>query len=172
MRTVDKVIECHNLFHFLPFVYFLSALGRPIWAAFVLYGSDCVISKYCDRCHKKLKVGEKCGCTHKIGHKVCKSDDFYYTPEWHRAREECIRLCCGLDLYSLSQGKIEFGYTVHHIEPINKRPDLRLTQSNLIYLTESNHKLIHSMYETGMYQEVTELLRYLKERFVSSQNSE
>ena len=107
---------------------------------------------------------------HKIGHKVCKSDDFYYTPEWHRARTECIRLCCGLDLYSLYvNGAIEYGYTVHHIEPINKRPDLRLTQSNLIYLTESNHKLIHSMYEKGIYQEVAELLRCLKERFVLSQ---
>lgn len=125
-----------------------------------------LLVKYCDKCHKALKIGEKCDCTYKIKHKVCKDDDFYFSADWHRARTECIRLCCGLDLYSLSQGLIEYGYTVHHIEPVNKRPDLKLTQSNLIYLTESNHKLIHSAYEKGEYKEMTELLRKLKADFI------
>ncbi len=173
MRTVDKVIECHNLFHFLPFVYFLSALGRPMWAAFVLYGSDCVISKYCDRCHKKLKIGEKCECSEKLkadekrDYTNYHSDSFYGSTDWQRAREQCKTLCCGLDLYSLYvKGVIEYGSTVHHIVPIDVDRKLRLTQSNLIYLTESNHRLIHSLYKTGRYSETVELLKNLKKKHI------
>ena len=125
-----------------------------------------MIAKYCDRCHKRLKIGEKCECAYRTSHKVCKEDDFYYTSDWHKARADCIRLCCGLDLYSLSQGKIEYGYTVHHIVPVDKDPALRLVQSNLIYLTESNHRSIHSAYERGNYQEMSAFLRKLKADFV------
>jgi len=125
-----------------------------------------VLIKYCDKCRKRLKIGEKCTCTYKTDHKVCADDDFYNTSEWHKAREQCKKFCCGLDLYSLYNGKIEYGYTVHHIQPVNIKPDLKLVQSNLIYLTESNHKLIHAMYENGQYEKMSSLLSGIKERFV------
>ena len=124
-----------------------------------------MLTKYCDRCHKKLRIGEKCSCLYLHDHKVCMDDDFYKTSEWRKARDECIRLCCGLDLYSLYNGKIEYGYTVHHIRPVNLVPNLKLVQSNLIYLTESNHKFIHSMYEHGKYEKTAELLLILKNEF-------
>ena len=125
-----------------------------------------ILCKYCTRCHKQLKIGEKCSCTYKTDHKVCMSDDFYNSKDWRKVREECIRLCCGLDLYSLSKGLIEYGYTVHHIEPVDLAPNLKLSQSNLIYLTESNHKLIHSMYASGQYHETIIFLKDLKRMFV------
>lgn len=125
-----------------------------------------MLSKYCDKCHKRLKIGEKCTCTYKTDHKICSDDDFYNTSDWHKAREQCKMLCCGLDLYSLSQGRIEYGFTVHHIEPINLKPDLRLVQSNLIYLTESNHRIIHGLYDSGQYEKTVILLQNIKERFI------
>lgn len=94
------------------------------------------------------------------------TDDFYKTGDWIKARAKCIQDCCGLDLYSLYvHGVIEYGFTVHHIEPINITPELRLTQSNLIYLTESNHQIVHSLYDSGKYVETIALLYSLKERF-------
>ena len=134
---------------------------------------DYMISKYCDRCHKKLKVGERCGCTEKLkadekrDYTNHHSDSFYSSTEWQKAREQCKILCCGLDLYSLYvKGVIEYGFTVHHIVPIDVDRKLRLTQSNLIYLTESNHRLIHSLYKTGRYSETVELLKNLKKKHI------
>lgn len=125
-----------------------------------------MISKYCDKCHKRLKIGEKCSCLYKHDHKICMDDDFYKTTEWRNARSKCIELCCGLDLYSLSKGKIEYGYTVHHIEPLDIMPRLALVQSNLIYLTESNHRIIHELYKKGYYRELSKHLKKLKTKFV------
>ncbi len=97
-------------------------------------------------------------------------DDFYQSVQWRQIREQCIELCCGLDLYSLYKGRIEYGYTVHHIRPAHFAPQLRLVQSNLIYLTESNHKLIHSLYEHGQYEKTAALLLKLKENFIKGGN--
>ena len=129
-------------------------------------GGDDVICKYCDKCHKRIRIGEKCGCRYKHDHKVCIDDDFYKSVEWRNARSKCIELCCGLDLYSLSMGKIEFGYTVHHIEPLDIMPRLALVQTNLIYLTESNHRIIHELYKKGHYGELTTQLKRIKREFI------
>ncbi len=125
-----------------------------------------MIIKYCDRCKKKLRIGERCSCAYKFDHKICMEDDFYRSREWLTARKKCIELCCGLDLYSLHQGRVECGFTVHHIRPLRLSPELSLSQSNLIYLTESNHKLIHSMYEHGQYENTAVLLLKLKKDFI------
>lgn len=127
---------------------------------------DHMLSKYCDRCHQRLRIGEKCRCTYRFDHKVCQEDDFYQTKEWKEARQKCRELCCGLDLYSLYHGRVEYGLTVHHIRPVNLSPELKLTQSNLIYLTESNHKRIHSLYEHGQYETTVTLLLQLKQDFI------
>ena len=126
-----------------------------------------MIVKYCVRCHKRLKIGEQCTCTAKRLSKEYKSDDFYRSPDWLTVRAECIRLCCGLDLYSLFiDHAIEYGYTVHHIVPIEKDKSLMLSQSNLIYLTESNHRKIHSLYDAGKFDETAQMLRKFKNAFV------
>lgn len=124
-----------------------------------------MLSKFCDRCHKRLNIGEQCKCT--LSKYQKDTEDFYRTSSWLKVRDHCIELCCGLDLYSLFVYKtIEYGRTVHHIVPLKKDESLALEQSNLIYLTDSNHALIHSMYKSGQYKQTIELLRKIKAQFV------
>lgn len=92
-----------------------------------------MLSKFCDRCHKRLNIGEQCKCT--LSKYQKDTEDFYRTSSWLKVRDHCIELCCGLDLYSLFVYKtIEYGRTVHHIVPLKKDESLALEQSNLIYL--------------------------------------
>lgn len=58
--------------------------------------------------------------------------------------------------------KIEYGFTVHHIVPLINDYSKRLQQSNLIYLTESHHRLIHRLYDAE-YQETVEALKTFSE---------
>lgn len=126
---------------------------------------DDILSKYCDRCHKRLRIGQICKCSFARYNKKA-TEEFYKTSNWVRARAHCIELCCGLDLYSLFVYKtIEYGRTVHHIVPLKKNPSLSLEQSNLIYLTDANHSMIHEMYKS-QYQQTVELLTSIKAQFV------
>lgn len=52
----------------------------------------------------------------------------------------------GLDEYAFAQGILEIGNTAHHIYPIDERPDLKLSASNLIFLSAKNHNRIHGEY--------------------------
>ena len=52
----------------------------------------------------------------------------------------------GLDEYALSNGQLIKGNTVHHIYPIDERPDLSLSVDNLIYLSPRSHGYIHGEY--------------------------
>lgn len=131
-----------------------------------------MISKQCARCGKRIRIGAGCGCVTSKRHAPTGSDQysdavkvFYHTKEWERARDACIHQCHGLDLYSLFVlRKIEYGHTVHHIIPLIDNYALRISQSNLIYLTESNHRILHKLYETD-YAGTTALLQSLKIRF-------
>ena len=125
--------------------------------------------KFCDRCHRQLRIGEKCPVCFKLRNKSYSTDedDFYKSPEWLKVRRQCIELCCGLDLYSLyCNNTIEYGYTVHHIEPVNVSPQLKLEQSNLIYLSESSHQIVHSLYRNGKYLKTVNFLKSIKEKFI------
>lgn len=125
-----------------------------------------MIAKYCDRCRRRLRVGQECRCTRTIRNETYISDDFYHSSLWEQARELCIADCCGLDLYALFvQHKIEFGRTVHHIMPLEEYPKLRLERDNLIYLSDANHRLVHSHYSDGKFRETAALLRDIKKRF-------
>lgn len=132
-----------------------------------------MISKRCDRCGKRIAVGQDCGCRltkqKRMNNELAEKDkSFYNTNEWNTARLECIKRCHGIDLYSLFVlNKIEYGFTVHHIVPLDDDYSLRKTQSNLIYLTESNHQTVHRLYD-GRYFETIDLLRSLLQRFAEA----
>jgi len=109
------------------------------------------IVKRCSRCNKRIPSGSKCDCKQKRykeydkDKKTSKESQFYKTAEWLAAREKAIYNCGGMDLYSLYVLKrIEYGQTVHHIEPLEERWELRVDGGNLIYLTESNHRVLHN----------------------------
>lgn len=132
-----------------------------------------MISKICIRCGKRIPISSSCSCMkkfkdktnshHKYNNNIKK---FYSTKEWINLRERCIAKCHGIDLYSLFVlNKVEYGEVVHHIIPIVDDYDKRLDADNLIYLTECNHKLIHSLYQSS-YDETAAMLRSLLDRGV------
>ena len=87
---------------------------------------------------------------------------FYKSSDWLKARDKCIQRCCGIDLYSyFVLHRIEYGQTVHHIVPLLDNYSLRLSQDNLIYLTESNHRTIHKLYESEYLETVKSLRKIL-----------
>ena len=129
---------------------------------FVLYsGGDDMIRQKCDNCGRFLPVNRKCGCRpDKFRHEF-----FYDTYEWKKARELCRKKCLGLDLYSyFVLNKIEYGRIVHHIVPLEKDYSLRTAQSNLIYLTDSNHMKIHELYMHD-FENTVKILRGCIEKF-------
>jgi hypothetical protein len=123
-----------------------------------------MLSKLCPNCGKKIGIGKVCGCrkNDRVGTLSKYSAEikrFYTTNEWEKARNICISKCFGLDLISLFlEKKIEYGFTVHHIVPLINDYSKRLLQSNLIYLTESHHRLVHMLYDAD-YQTTVEALK-------------
>ena len=51
------------------------------------------------------------------------------------------------------------------IVPLKDDWSKRVDKKNLIYVTESNHQLIHKAMREGRYKEIIELLRSLVEKF-------
>lgn len=126
-----------------------------------------MIYRICSRCGKRIPVGTKCKCVDrrykeedKHNKRAGNDKIFYHTKEWEKARELCIKLCNGLDLYSLYVlNCIEYGDVVHHIVPLKECGRLRSDQSNLIYLTNSNHQLIEKEYREGNKKEMQDILQ-------------
>ena len=159
---MNKDDNFHFVIHFLITIHeSLSLTDR------LLCWVKAMLMKYCDRCRRQLRIGQKCPVCFKARNKSYAKDDFYQSSEWLKVRRKCIELCCGLDLYSLyCNNTIEFGYTVHHIEPVEVSPQLRLEQSNLIYLSESSHQIVHNLYRQGKYLETVKFLKSIKEKFI------
>lgn len=99
----------------------------------------------CNKCGRTLTVGKACDCTKRLKYAQYHSDSFYQTKEWEKIKPIVIARFNGLDIYSYYKLHIiEHGFTVHHIIPIDEDPNQRLSIDNLIYLTESNHRLLHA----------------------------
>lgn len=134
-----------------------------------------MMSKMCSRCGKRIPIASSCSCMKKLKSKSNNhhkyNDDvkkFYSTKEWNNSRERCIAECYGIDLYSFFVlNRIEYGEVVHHIVPIVDDYSKRISTDNLIFLTERNHKLIHSLYENS-YSETVNLLKTLLKMAKSS----
>ena len=139
------------------------------------------IYKRCSRCGKRILAGTICGCQkrrYREEDKYTKDDKyklFYKSRSWNRARDIAIDFYGGLDIYSLYiLGRMEYGQTVHHIVPLKECWERRTDVSNLIYLTESNHQIIHNIMIQGetQKQEVLSLLFSLVERYRKEMSQE
>lgn len=113
----------------------------------------------CNLCHRQLPTGRKCTCYERRRKSdVLDVNKFYNSNDWRKSRELAINHYFGLDIYSLFiLNKIENGFTVHHIIPLEDDYSLRNNQSNLIYLTESNHRLIHEQLKKDYYGTIKKL---------------
>ena len=129
--------------------------------------------KRCSRCGKRLPYNGNCSCSSKrykdedIYNQGDKTKKFYKSRSWQKAREQAIAATYGLDIYSLYElGIIEYGATVHHIIPIREDWDKRNDINNLIYLTDSNHQLIHALLaEKSSHDEIIRKLMEIKREF-------
>lgn len=128
-----------------------------------------MILTHCSRCHKRIAVGTQCPCYERTRAKGKGNrldlDSFYNSSEWRAVRSAAIAKTYGLDIYSLYvENKIEYGFTVHHIVPLEDDYSKRSDQSNLIYLSESHHRQIHELYKTD-FTNAARMLSDLLEKF-------
>lgn len=125
------------------------------------------ISKRCNFCHKRLDIGEKCSCRSVKRHKQKKTDEVYIESHWLKLREKCISNCFGIDVFAYyNDNQIRFGFTVHHIYPVEKFPELAYELDNLIYLTEQNHRIVHNMMKRD-FEGTVKMLKEYRRRFES-----
>ncbi len=79
-----------------------------------------------------------------------KYQDFYNSDIWKRVRSIVITDCYGIDILEYYKtGKIIQGERVHHIDCLEDNWNCRLDFGNLIYLSEQNHRRVHSKYNEG-----------------------
>lgn len=111
-----------------------------------------MLKKICAKCGKSLPKNESCSCE-KLRHKLynetrrdAEKNKFYNSEIWRKMTRIVKARAKGLDEYALSQGYLETGNTVHHIYPLEERPDLKLSLDNLIFVSARNHNRIHKIY--------------------------
>ncbi|CEQ00539.1 HNH endonuclease domain-containing protein [[Clostridium] sordellii] len=129
--------------------------------------------KYCKQHESKHKVNErerykeyKRRKAHDEEHK--RFESFYNSMAWQRVRELAILDTVAIDVIDYYKlGRITQGERVHHIIELSEDMDKRLYRTNLIYVTERNHRIIHREYNKGNKKEMQELLINLKNRFMS-----
>ena len=101
---------------------------------------------------KKLKTCIYCGKIHPSGYKCEKkpkrkktggreAEWIRNTYRWQKTREKIKDRDYYLCAYCLAHGKITYSeLEVHHIVPIEERPDLAYEEDNLITLCEKDHE--------------------------------
>lgn len=139
-----------------------------------------MINKYCEYCHKVVPYDHDCPLRIKYHisdwedewekykknkqEKGQKTNPFYFSKQWIDKREYIKQKCFGLDVYDfVINQKITYGLIVHHIIPFNHNERLKLSDSNLIFLSDSNHKLIHKKMGKNYSKTVKEVQNVLKE---------
>lgn len=80
---------------------------------------------------------------------------FYHTSEWKRKRKTILKR----DRYGCQkcrqEGRYTRAYTVHHKQHLRKKPELALTDSNLISLCAECHETVHPEKHKKKYKEIT-----------------
>jgi 5-methylcytosine-specific restriction protein A len=76
--------------------------------------------------------------------KPYRSDPLYHTAVWQRVREAVLARDNYLCQRCLKRRRLQAADTVHHIKPLDQRPDLTLDKDNLISLCAACHNQIHA----------------------------
>lgn len=132
-----------------------------------------MIYKRCTRCGTRLEYNTICGCkakykTNSDSYKDDKEKKFYKSKAWQDATNIIKNKFNYIDIYSYYVlGQIEKGEVVHHIVALDEDFSKRLSLSNLIYLTEKNHRNIHNLMKRSPKEkeDVQQLLFHLIKRF-------
>jgi hypothetical protein len=106
-----------------------------------------MLTRICQQCGRQVKLGEKCACSREERRA---SHAFYYTAQWKKVAKAARQRAHYLDEYELQySGRMQEGKIVHHIYTPEERPDLALTLSNLIVVSNRTHEMIHKAYNRG-----------------------
>ena len=112
--------------------------------------------KYCEVHRKKFELNEKERYKQYKSKRLKdeeqrKYQSFYNSDDWKRVRSSIISAYMGMDIVEYyTTGRVIAGERVHHIVELNEDWNSRLDVSNLIYLTEQNHRKIHAIYESSI----------------------
>ena len=111
-----------------------------------------MLTRICTACGRIVPQGERCLCQtarHKEYDRGRRDRDkarFYHSREW-QAVAAAVRARAGYaDEVAKASGRLVPGAIVHHIYPVDERPDLRLSLENLIFVSARTHKEIHDAY--------------------------
>ncbi len=111
-----------------------------------------MLTRICAACGRIVPQGERCPCQttrHKEYDRGRRDKDkarFYHSREW-QAVAAAVRARAGYaDEVARANGRLVPGAIVHHIYPVDERPDLRLSLGNLIFVSARTHKEIHDAY--------------------------
>ncbi|MFR1304108.1 hypothetical protein [Eubacterium callanderi] len=110
--------------------------------------------QYCEK-HAKVKQQDnrRRNRKYKQQRNDQKEQHFYKSEQWERCRQSAIVFYFGMDIYEYyTTGRIAEGYTAHHIVELKEDWSKALDVNNIIYLTESNHQLIHEKYKKSKKQ--------------------
>lgn len=111
----------------------------------------------CARCGKRIEGHAKCGCF-KRDHKAYdrtkrdkRAKDYYNSMEWEISRAAAMEADGGIDVYIyMTEGKIVYADTVHHIHPLRQYWDKRADVNNLMSLSSDTHSMIEkNFYRKG-----------------------
>lgn len=114
-----------------------------------------MLMKVCRQCGRHLPQNSTCRCSkrrHILYNKTARDKDknkFYHSRQWQAIVAKVKARANGLDEYALSLGYLEQGNTVHHIYTVDERPDLKLAEENLIYVSARTHNFFHAEYKRG-----------------------
>lgn len=110
----------------------------------------------CGSCGRLHRQGTKCPCQkgrHKDYDKARRDKDraaFYHSGAWLKMQKFIMARAGGCDEYIRHlTGRLVPASIVHHIVPIADRPDMGLSESNLIAVSPATHRMIHDHYAMG-----------------------
>lgn len=127
----------------------------------IVKGIIVLMLKFCDRCRKLVEYNHSCPMKRNI--KKENYNSFYSSVEWKKKQAHIKSNCFGLDVYELMiNGVILYGNTVHHIVPLADNYNLRLTNSNLILLSEKTHAEIHRKLDKEYLSTINEITEVMK----------
>lgn len=119
-----------------------------------------MIYRLCTICGKKIPQGQKCKCEveaqkrkykrYAAYRQDTKEQKLYSSKQWITLRDLLKTRYLGLDIYELivNNRRVQ-GDTLHHIVEVKEDWSKRFNITNLIYVSNSTHRLIHIEYSKG-----------------------
>lgn len=126
-----------------------------------------MINRICSRCGRILPVGERCSCqpAYRRDYNMFRRDkkikEFRASNAWKETRRRILERDGNTDQYVLyTTGELRPGFSVHHILPLSTKEgwDKRLSQDNLITLSDDTHSSIEYRYKTKFREQLQQEL--------------